>query len=124
MAEARDDSSIASPPSVPPHSCPACPHYSQNDLDEFYALMDFAIPNCLGDRKTFDREYNKPILAARDLDASEKEARRATRPRYHGFPSLPLTAPLASPRAAADATRAQGFSDLHQARQIDHAASQ
>ena len=45
----------------------------QNDLDEFYALTHFAIPNCLGDPKVFDRDVGRPILKARDLDATDKE---------------------------------------------------
>ena len=42
-------------------------------MNEFYSLIDFAIPNSLGDRAQFDREYGKPIIKGRDLDATDKE---------------------------------------------------
>ena len=45
----------------------------QNDLDEFYSLLNFAIPNCLGDRKAFDNKYGKPILRSRDKECTDRE---------------------------------------------------
>lgn len=45
----------------------------QNDLDEFYALMNFAIPGCLGDPKAFDKEIGRPIIRSRDLEATDAE---------------------------------------------------
>ena len=46
----------------------------KNDLDEFYNLIDFCCPKSLGsDRKAFERAFGKPILRARDKDATERE---------------------------------------------------
>jgi DNA repair and recombination RAD54-like protein len=54
-------------------SAPCAYAPSQNDLDEFFALIDFTVPGALGDRKTFDKEFGKPIFRARDLEATERE---------------------------------------------------
>jgi DNA repair and recombination RAD54-like protein len=48
----------------------------QNDLNEFYALLAFCMPDCLGDPKEFRKAYANPILKARDLDATDKEKER------------------------------------------------
>ncbi|KAI7897583.1 P-loop containing nucleoside triphosphate hydrolase protein [Cokeromyces recurvatus] len=45
----------------------------QNDLSEYYALLDFANPGLLGTPNEFRRNYENPILRGRDADASEKE---------------------------------------------------
>ncbi|KAI8979547.1 P-loop containing nucleoside triphosphate hydrolase protein [Mycotypha africana] len=45
----------------------------QNDLSEYYALLDFANPGLLGTPSEFRRNYEIPILRGRDADATEKE---------------------------------------------------
>ncbi|KAL7329132.1 DNA-dependent ATPase protein rad54 [Mucor circinelloides] len=45
----------------------------QNDLSEYYALLDFANPGLLGTPNEFRRNYENPILRGRDADATEKE---------------------------------------------------
>ncbi len=37
----------------------------QNDLSEFYAMVDFVCPNLLGDRSTFRRVFEEPITRSR-----------------------------------------------------------
>ncbi|KAI8921587.1 P-loop containing nucleoside triphosphate hydrolase protein [Entophlyctis helioformis] len=45
----------------------------QNDLSEFYAMVDFVNPGLLGKRAAFKRQYEDPILRGRapDCDAQE-----------------------------------------------------
>ncbi|CAM6070408.1 unnamed protein product [Sphagnum tenellum] len=45
----------------------------QNDLNEFYAMVDFANPSLLGPLAAFKRLYADPIQRSRDRDASEEE---------------------------------------------------
>jgi len=45
----------------------------QNGLEEFHALLDFCIPDCLGTPKEFDKRVAKPIEHARNLDATDRE---------------------------------------------------
>jgi len=45
----------------------------QNDLSEYFALLNFANPNYLGDRAQFRKTYELPILRGRDSDSSESE---------------------------------------------------
>ncbi|KAI8461790.1 P-loop containing nucleoside triphosphate hydrolase protein [Phakopsora pachyrhizi] len=45
----------------------------QNDLSEYFALLNFANPNYLGDRAQFRKNYELPILRGRDSDSSEAE---------------------------------------------------
>jgi len=45
----------------------------QNDLNEFYALLSFCIPECLSTTKDFRKNYALPISKGRDLGATEKE---------------------------------------------------
>ncbi|KAL1498820.1 hypothetical protein AB1Y20_014123 [Prymnesium parvum] len=45
----------------------------QNDLSEFFALVDFCIPGCLGTRKEWTRTCGSKIKKMRELDATEKE---------------------------------------------------
>ncbi|CAO3611092.1 unnamed protein product [Mucor hiemalis] len=45
----------------------------QNDLSEYYSLLDFANPGLLGTPNEFRRHYELPILRGRDADASDKE---------------------------------------------------
>ena len=45
----------------------------QNNLEEFFAMVDLINPGVLGDEKHFRRVYQSPILAGREPDATEKE---------------------------------------------------
>lgn len=49
----------------------------QNDLSEYFALLNFANPNYLGDRNHFRKTYELPILKGRDSASSEKEVQVA-----------------------------------------------
>jgi hypothetical protein len=42
----------------------------QNNLEEFYALLDFVAPGALGERAAFRRDFCAPIEAGRDAAAS------------------------------------------------------
>lgn len=50
----------------------------QNQLSEFFALLDFCMPNCLGTAKEFNKAYGRPIERARDLRATDKDKERGT----------------------------------------------
>lgn len=43
----------------------------QNDLMEYFSLLNFANPNYLGTRNDFRKKYELPILRGRDADATE-----------------------------------------------------
>ena len=45
----------------------------QNDLEEFFSMVDFTNPGVLGDVKNFRKIYSNPILRGREPDASEKD---------------------------------------------------
>ncbi|XAR72893.1 DNA helicase [Bertholletia excelsa] len=45
----------------------------QNDLEEFYAMVNFTNPGILGDASYFRRYYETPIISGREPSASEKE---------------------------------------------------
>eukprot|EP00898_Chlorokybus_atmophyticus_P001537 jgi/Chlat1/2384/Chrsp17S02818 len=45
----------------------------QNDLDEFFAMVNFTNPGILGDPGQFRRRFEAPILNGREPDASEAE---------------------------------------------------
>jgi DNA repair and recombination RAD54-like protein len=45
----------------------------QNDLKEFYAMVNFTNPEILGDRRAFTRVYESPILRGREPDATATE---------------------------------------------------
>ncbi|CAG8763208.1 19256_t:CDS:10, partial [Cetraspora pellucida] len=45
----------------------------QNDLSEYFSLLNFANPNFLGTPSEFRKNYENPILRGRDADASEQE---------------------------------------------------
>jgi DNA repair and recombination RAD54-like protein len=44
----------------------------QNDLDEFWAMVDFTNPGVLGDAAAFRKRFSSPILEAREPWASER----------------------------------------------------
>ena len=45
----------------------------QNDLSEFYMMVDFVNPDLLGNFKTFTKEFETPIVKSRQPAATEKE---------------------------------------------------
>lgn len=45
----------------------------QNDLSEYFALLNFANPAYLGSKLDFKRNFEGKILRGRDADATEKE---------------------------------------------------
>jgi DNA repair and recombination protein RAD54 and RAD54-like protein len=45
----------------------------QNDLSEYFALLNFANPGYLGTRQEFRKQFEIPILRGRDADATEKD---------------------------------------------------
>lgn len=45
----------------------------QNDLSEYFSLLNFANPNYLGTRNDFRKNYENAILRGRDADATDKE---------------------------------------------------
>ncbi|KAK6887296.1 DNA repair and recombination protein RAD54 [Candida tropicalis] len=45
----------------------------QNDLSEYFALLNFANPGYLGTRNEFKKNFENAILRGRDADATEKE---------------------------------------------------
>ena len=45
----------------------------QNDLDEFFAMVDFTNPGILGEAAAFRRRFSGPILAGREPSATEKQ---------------------------------------------------
>ncbi|KAL3621160.1 DNA-dependent ATPase protein rad54 [Castilleja foliolosa] len=47
----------------------------QNDLEEFYAMVNFTNPGVLGDATKFRRYYEMPIVCGREPTASEEEKR-------------------------------------------------
>ncbi|KAG8368368.1 hypothetical protein BUALT_Bualt15G0038200 [Buddleja alternifolia] len=47
----------------------------QNDLEEFYAMVNFTNPGVLGDAAHFRRYYEMPIVCGREPTASEEEKR-------------------------------------------------
>lgn len=49
----------------------------QNDLEEFYAMVDFTNPNILGQPNEFRKKYLGPILSGREPDATEREREAA-----------------------------------------------
>lgn len=48
----------------------------QNDLEEFYAMVDFTNPGILGTQEDFRRKMLYPILRGREPDATEKQKTR------------------------------------------------
>lgn len=48
----------------------------QNDLSEYFALLNFANPNYLGTRAEFRKKYEIPILRGRDADGTDKDRQK------------------------------------------------
>lgn len=45
----------------------------QNDLSEYFALLNFANPEYLGSKGDFKKNFELKILRGRDADATEKD---------------------------------------------------
>ena len=52
-------------------------HFLQNDLTEFFALLDFANPGYLGTRLEFRKNYELTITRGRDSDATELDRKKS-----------------------------------------------
>lgn len=103
----------------------------QNALGEFHALIDFAVPKCLGDPKAFSNRFGKPIAAARDACATEAEAQSGQRAltQFTGLVNqiMVITAPIrgvaarTQPSAASDedAVRSNGVRAVAKRQQGD-----
>jgi DNA repair and recombination protein RAD54B len=50
----------------------------QNDLSEFFVMVDFVNPGLLGTYKTFKKEFELPILESRQPGASEKDLEKGS----------------------------------------------
>jgi DNA repair and recombination protein RAD54B len=50
----------------------------QNDLSEFYTMVDFVNPGLLGTYNTFKKEFEGPILKSRQPEASKKDIEKGT----------------------------------------------
>jgi DNA repair and recombination RAD54-like protein len=48
----------------------------QNDLEEFFAMVDFTNPGILGTQEDFRKNTLYPILRGREPDATEKQKQR------------------------------------------------
>lgn len=48
----------------------------QNDLSEYFALLNFANPNYLGTRNDFRKNYEIPILRGRDADGTDADRQK------------------------------------------------
>ena len=46
----------------------------QNELSEFYMMVDFVNPDLLGNFKTFTKQFEAPIVKSRQPDAKQQEA--------------------------------------------------
>ncbi|EDO17788.1 hypothetical protein Kpol_541p31 [Vanderwaltozyma polyspora DSM 70294] len=50
----------------------------QNDLSEYFALLNFSNPGLLGSRSEFRRNFEIPILAGREADATDEALKKST----------------------------------------------
>jgi DNA repair and recombination RAD54-like protein len=48
----------------------------QNDLSEYFALLNFANPNYLGTRQDFRKQYEIPILRGRDAAGTDADRKK------------------------------------------------
>ncbi|KMP01722.1 DNA repair and recombination protein RAD54 [Coccidioides immitis H538.4] len=48
----------------------------QNDLSEYYSLLNFTNPGVLGSRSEFHKRFEMPILRGRDADGTEEERKK------------------------------------------------
>lgn len=48
----------------------------QNDLSEYFSLLNFANPNLLGTRNEFHKKYEMPILRGRDAAATDEDRKK------------------------------------------------
>ena len=48
----------------------------QNDLSEYFALLNFANPNYLGTRADFRKQFEIPILRGRDADGTDEDRKK------------------------------------------------
>ncbi|KAF2012317.1 hypothetical protein BU24DRAFT_426185 [Aaosphaeria arxii CBS 175.79] len=48
----------------------------QNDLSEYFSLLNFANPNYLGTRAEFRKQYEIPILRGRDADGTDEDRKK------------------------------------------------
>lgn len=48
----------------------------QNDLSEYFSLLNFANPNILGTRPEFHKRFEMPILKGRDADGTDEDRRK------------------------------------------------
>lgn len=48
----------------------------QNDLSEYFSLLNFANPNLLGTRMDFRKQYEIPILKGRDADGTDDDRKK------------------------------------------------
>ncbi|KAF2640241.1 hypothetical protein P280DRAFT_428126 [Massarina eburnea CBS 473.64] len=48
----------------------------QNDLSEYFALLNFANPNYLGTRNDFRKHYELPILRGRDANGTDEDRKK------------------------------------------------
>ncbi|PSK46541.1 hypothetical protein B9Z65_5509 [Elsinoe australis] len=49
----------------------------QNDLSEYFALLNFANPNYLGTRAEFRKKFELPILRGRDADGTDEDKKKS-----------------------------------------------
>jgi DNA repair and recombination RAD54-like protein len=45
----------------------------QNDLTEYFSLLNFTCPGALGTTAEFRKNFERPILRGRDVDATDKD---------------------------------------------------
>ena len=50
----------------------------QNQLYEFFAVLDFCMPGCLGASAHFNKTYGRPIERARDRDGDSTPQQPST----------------------------------------------